>query len=69
LPQSATVEAYITDVRGARIKQIAKQSRTAGAHTIVWAGTDGSSNEVAAGLYYFNLVVDTKLFSKVVLMK
>jgi hypothetical protein len=45
----------VFDVTGRRVKTLVSGPQTAGLHLVVWDGTDGGGNRVAAGTYFYRL--------------
>lgn len=57
LPREGTVRATVHDVQGRRITTLAQGLFAAGAHTLVWDGTDARGQRVRDGLYLVRLDV------------
>lgn len=55
LPAAGPMHAEILDVLGRRVATIAEGEPAAGAHTLVWAGTQTDGARVAAGLYFLRV--------------
>lgn len=55
MPETASVELTVYDIRGKRIRTLATGERPAGWHDVVWNGRDDSGNPVAAGMYVASL--------------
>jgi hypothetical protein len=51
LPAAAQVTAEILDISGRRITTLASGNLGAGVHTLLWNGTNGHGESVAAGIY------------------
>jgi hypothetical protein len=69
LPASASVSAYITDLRGATIAKLCNGSRSEGNHTIMWSGNGANSTKMPAGIYMMNLVIDGNLFTRKIVLQ
>jgi subtilisin family serine protease len=52
LPAAAEIEVHVYDVRGARIAELARGTRSAGIHHVNWNGRDGGGRAVPAGVYF-----------------
>jgi hypothetical protein len=63
-----TLEVYSAD--GKRVKQLATGHYPAGAHGVVWNGTDDAGQTVASGIYFYRLRAGTQVLTqKMVLIK
>jgi flagellar hook assembly protein FlgD len=60
LPRTGEAEIRIFDLRGAVIKRITGGVMPAGPGTLRWAGHDKSGHEVASGIYFFRLYLDSR---------
>jgi len=70
LPENTHVALTVFNVLGREVKILINDDLTAGPHSAVWDGTDGSGRAVASGVYYYRL--DTAVGSasrKMVLLK
>ena len=52
LPAAGDAAVVVYDVRGARVRTLARGSRAAGVHSLRWDGADESGAAAHAGLYY-----------------
>jgi hypothetical protein len=59
LPLPASVRLAVYDARGRQVAVLVDAVRTAGEHTVRWAGTDTGGQPVAAGTYHCRLSTDT----------
>jgi flagellar hook assembly protein FlgD len=48
--QAVTVTVY--DIRGALVREVVKETVSAGVHRVVWDGRDARGNAVASGVYF-----------------
>ncbi len=66
LPEPATVDISIVDVRGSRVQTLVRNFQTAGRHEIIW-NAEGSS----AGVYFYMLNINGKVCAtrKMILLK
>jgi hypothetical protein len=55
LPREAPVRLSVHDVTGRRIRELVAAPRSAGRHSVIWDGRDGSGERVAAGVYFVRL--------------
>jgi hypothetical protein len=61
--QVADVEIAIFNVTGQKINTLVKGTLPVGNHTIIWNSDNYSSQQVASGIYFYQLHVDSKLIS------
>jgi hypothetical protein len=59
IARAEKVSLNIYNLRGQKVKTLINESKTAGAHTVSWDGTDEAGNPVASGVYYLRLQTDT----------
>ena len=57
LAESGRVKLVIYDVRGREIKTLIHAETAAGAHTVVWDGTNRAGEPVSSGIYFCRLTV------------
>jgi protocatechuate 3,4-dioxygenase beta subunit len=70
LPASSKVTARIYNTRGQMVKELMNETAEAGAHQLIWNGTDADNNAVASGIYYYKVAAaGTQVINKMVLMK
>jgi len=55
LPEAADVVISIYNVRGQLIRTLVNSKMNAGYHSVVWNGSNNYGNEVAGGMYIFNI--------------
>jgi polyhydroxybutyrate depolymerase len=55
LPRAADVEISIFNLQGQKIATLVQDYRTAGSHKIIWDGKDKSGQQVASGVYLYQL--------------
>jgi len=55
LPSEGPVELAVYDVRGARVKSLARGTMPAGYHEVRWNGRDDRGRGIASGVYYLRL--------------
>jgi flagellar hook assembly protein FlgD len=70
LAQRARVRLSIYDVNGALVRTLANEVQPGGAHQVTWDGRNETGQQVASGVYFYQLV--TEGFSqtkKMVLLK
>jgi len=60
LERSAHVEIAIYNYLGQKIKILVNKQATAGSHTTVWNGQDKKRNQVASGIYFYDLKINGK---------
>jgi hypothetical protein len=70
LDRQRNVEIIIYDVRGARVRTLVSEVRTAGAHQVVWNSRDNAGSPVATGVYFLRFNSEGKIaYRKLVLLK
>ena len=57
LPQKSSVELFIFDITGRKIRTIMKGKRSAGSHEIVWDSLDDTDLSVPSGVYFAQLQI------------
>lgn len=68
--KSAPVSIMIYNLRGQKVKTLTNDIYPAGAHKLVWNGTDDKNSPVASGIYYVRMTADNQSTSrKIVLIK
>lgn len=55
LDSKSEVELAIYDLTGRKIDQLVNGVQNAGAHEIIWNGTDSGGDDVASGIYFYRL--------------
>jgi len=55
IPKKSTVEIFIYNLLGERIKSIIKKEQNAGTYKINWDGTNNQNQRVATGVYFYQL--------------
>jgi hypothetical protein len=55
LPLATTVEITVYDLLGIEIKKLIKDYQSAGMHSVVWDGKDRRGNDLASGVYLYQL--------------
>ncbi len=55
LPQPQNVRLVIYDLKGRLVKELISESMAAGAHSIIWNGTNRSDARVASGVYFYQI--------------
>jgi hypothetical protein len=64
MPASAHVRLDIYNTLGQRIKTLTDQQMQAGAHSLLWNGTNDSGETVSNGIYYYRLNSDIGVLTK-----
>jgi FlgD Ig-like domain len=57
-PEAVAVSVY--DLRGHLVKQLVRESLSAGQHAFTWEGDDGRHRPVASGVYFISMVTPTQ---------
>jgi hypothetical protein len=52
-PDRADVTVRIFDLRGALVKELLRETQTAGRHQVSWDGTNGNRVPVSSGVYFY----------------
>ena len=55
LPENGRAELTVYDILGQRVKSLVSDYLEAGAHEIIWDGSDQSGDDVASGMYLYKL--------------
>lgn len=55
LPREAQVDVALFDARGRRVRTLAQGVREAGAHRVIWNGTDDQGHAVSSGVYFLRM--------------
>ncbi len=58
--KNSLVELSIYNIKGQKIKNLAKNEYTKGSHSIIWNGDDNNGKSVSSGLYFYSLKVNGK---------
>jgi hypothetical protein len=70
IADAADVEVRIYDVRGALIRELVRETQSAGRHQVVWDGTDDDHARVSSGVYFYAVDCDERtLTQKLILVK
>jgi FlgD Ig-like domain len=56
IPEQDFVSLNIYDINGQLVKTLVRENQVAGAHQVVWDGTNSSERQVASGVYIYRLV-------------
>ena len=60
LPKDSKVELSVYNIKGQKVKTIAKDDFEKGFHKLIWNGKDSSGKEVGSGIYFYKLKVNGK---------
>ena len=70
LAVAGAVALDIYDLKGARVRRLVAENRSAGRHTVVWDGLDESGQRVASGVYLARLQAEARQdYRKLVMLK
>jgi len=70
LPVEAAIEISIYNLKGQKVKTIAKGEFTAGTQQVTWDGNDNNNKQVSSGIYMYRLETSNKVVSrKMILMR
>lgn len=71
LPNDAKVSLVVYNIKGRKIKDLAKDNFEKGKHNITWNGKDETGKTVSSGVYFYSLIADgkTKATNKMILLK
>jgi len=70
LVESGHASLEIYNLKGQLVKTLVNSDLTAGEHNFTWNGTDGSGNQIASGIYFYNLrTKDISIKKKAILLK
>jgi hypothetical protein len=68
LPSAGAVSVTIFDANGRTVRELASGVQEAGAHEVLWDGTDASGVKVSSGAYFYQLKSDRGMMSKKMLL-
>lgn len=70
LPEETTVSLSVYNLRGEIVATLVQDRQSAGAHSILWDGTDNFGNSVSSGVYFYRLKTGQEiLYKKMMLLK
>ncbi|MCK4980560.1 MAG: T9SS type A sorting domain-containing protein, partial [Candidatus Delongbacteria bacterium] len=71
IPEEGEVDLTIYNIKGQKIKTLAKNQYVKGDHSIIWNGNDELGNSVSSGLYFYRLNINgnTEAIKKCLLLK
>jgi hypothetical protein len=62
------IELTVYNLKGQKVKQLAKGQFPSGKNSVVWNGTDDNGKQVGSGLYFYKLKTSEKTVSKKMLL-
>lgn len=65
IPESASVQFKIIDVRGGIVKEFSETQKSAGYHTIIWDGKNRLGESVSSGIYFYSFTFDSQNKGKI----
>ncbi|RLC54930.1 MAG: hypothetical protein DRH89_08730 [Candidatus Cloacimonadota bacterium] len=68
LPNEQEIELNIYNLKGQKVKQLAKGQFHSGNTSVVWNGKDDNGKQVSSGLYFYKLKTNEKVISKKMLL-
>ena len=68
LPNEQEIELNIYNLKGQKVKQLAKGQFPSGNTSVVWNGKDDNGKQVSSGLYLYKLKTNEKVISKKMLL-
>lgn len=70
LPENATVELKIFNIKGQLVRSYKYENQQAGRHSLVWDSRDDNNKNVASGIYFYQInAADTYFQRKMLLLK
>jgi len=70
LIENSKVSLNIYNIKGQKVKQLVRDQRTAGQHSVIWNGRDDNGKSVSSGIYFYKLITDNfEKTKKMILMK
>ena len=71
IPEECEVELSVFNIKGQKVRMLAKDSFTKGKHSIVWNGKSDAGKSVSSGIYFYKLNVNgvSNQIRKCILMK
>lgn len=60
IQNNSEIELLIYNIKGQKIKILAKNEFSEGSHSIIWNGDDDSGNSVSSGIYFYRLNINGK---------
>ncbi len=68
--EEASVEIYVYNMKGQKVKNLVNKSVSAGDHSVVWHGDSDSGSSVSSGVYFVKMITGNNIETrKIVLMK
>ncbi|MBD3376425.1 T9SS type A sorting domain-containing protein [candidate division KSB1 bacterium] len=68
--RSAKVQLDIYNIKGEQINRLVDQTQSAGEYRVVWQGVDHKGEQVASGIYFYRLEIDSfQLHGKMMLLR
>lgn len=55
LPEPGKAELTVYDITGRKVRELLSERRSAGAHSVIWDGRDGSGRAASSGVYFARL--------------
>lgn len=68
LPESGNIRLEIYNLKGQLVQTLVEANQEAGAHSVIWNGTDANNRGVASGVYFYRLSSPSKTSSKRMLL-
>ena len=70
LPKAGQVQLSVYNLQGQLVKRLTHEELSAGAHQVVWDGTDSASNRQGTGLYVVELLFqENRCYSRLLMIK
>jgi len=63
IPEESKIALLIYNLKGQKTKTLAHHDFTSGYHSIIWNGDDDSGKLVSSGIYFYKLIVNSKVIS------
>ena len=68
IPQDSKVELSIYNIKGQKVKILAKRDFEKGIHKVIWNGKDENGKPISSGIYFYKIKVKDKMISKKMLL-
>ena len=70
IPKDSKVELSIYNIKGQKVKTLAKSDFEKGIHQVIWDGKDNTGKSVSSGIYFYKMETDNySEMKKAILLK
>jgi hypothetical protein len=68
LPNEQEIELTVYNLKGQKVRQLARGQFPSGEHSVIWEGKDDNGKQVSSGVYLYKLETADKIISKKMLL-